>query len=60
MTPGAPSYLPGTPGGQPMTPGSGGLDIMSPITGKLHALVVLCIFVAKSQTNYNICGLIFL
>ena len=40
MTPGAPSYLPGTPGGQPMTPGSGGLDIMSPITGKLHTIVV--------------------
>lgn len=33
MTPGVPSYLPGTPGGQPMTPGTGGLDPTSPAIG---------------------------
>ena len=34
MTPGVPSYLPGTPGGQPMTPGTGGLDPTSPAIGE--------------------------
>lgn len=50
MTPGVPSYLPGTPGGQPMTPGTGGLEPTSPAIGKhldnhdLDILAIECSF----------------
>ncbi|CAA0831668.1 Putative transcription elongation factor SPT5 homolog 1 [Striga hermonthica] len=52
MTPSS-AYLPGTPGGQPMTPGSGGLDMMSPVVGKLCSYFYL-VSINNLVSNYYV------